>query len=111
MNIRILVPALVPAMVLAALVSSPVLAKPYPSTGTYSYHAQTAKGPTAAQQCAQLESQFDAAMKTQHQSTMQENKAQAMGSEGISRCENRARVEGIKKLDEALNDLGVTPKS
>jgi hypothetical protein len=107
MNTRMLVPV----VVLAALFSSPVLAKPYPNTGTYSYHAQTAKGPTAAQQCAQLESQFDAAMKTQHQSTMRENKAQAWGSEGTSLCENRARMEGIKKLDEALNELGVAPKS
>jgi hypothetical protein len=111
MNIRILVPALVPAVVLAGLLSSPVLAKTYPSTATFSYHAQTAKGPTAAEQCAQLESQFDAAMKTQHPSRMQMNKAQTWGAEGTSLCENRARVEGIKKLDEALNELGTTPKS
>ena len=105
MSIRMMVPA----VVLATLLSSPVLATP--NAATYSYHAQSAKAPTAAQQCAQLESQFDAAMTTQHQSTMRQNKAQAWGSEGKSLCENRARMEGIKKLEEALNELGVTPKT
>lgn len=102
MNIRILVPA----TVLAALLSSPVLATP--NSATFSYTAQ--KGPVAAERCTQLESQFDSAMATQHPSSKQTSKAQALRWEGTSLCANRQHMAGIKKLEEALNKLGVITK-
>ena len=106
--------ALLPAVLGAILLSTPVLAATSPAT-TASPHAAkghelsvAAMSPT--ERCTALEHQFDDAVKT-HSKSASAKSAKAMRTEGASLCASGKQAEGAQKLEQALKTLGESPKS
>jgi hypothetical protein len=65
---------------------------------------------TAAERCTALEEQLDSAIES-HGSSGLISEAKSLRSEGAKLCNDGRHIEGIGKLESALWDLGVTPKS
>jgi hypothetical protein len=106
----------VPAIMASILLATPAMAAKFQPQNAYTKmtapagHAQLAATMTAAERCAALESQFDSVI-TSHESAAKASAAKTLRSEAGQLCENRSHVQGIAKLENALRDLGVTPKS
>jgi hypothetical protein len=110
MNTRLLVPAILGAVML----STPVLAGSIPYDQSY-YWARPDKTPPqgiAARdtQCKALQAQFDKAMETQWTAAKAAN-ARAMRTKGANLCAAGNWDQGIVKMKMALKDLGVKPKA
>ncbi len=64
---------------------------------------------TPAQQCTKLEKQFDSAIK-KHASAAKAADAKQARADGGDLCKAGKSEDGVKKLQEALQDLGVKPR-
>jgi len=108
MNTRLIVPAVLSAV----MISAPVLA------GTTTYDKMAPSGHpvaktamvTPAARCTILESQFDAAIKT-HESAAKANWAKTMRTEGGRLCASGNQSRGIVKLRDAIEDIGVKARA
>jgi hypothetical protein len=63
---------------------------------------------TPAQQCTKLEKQFDAAIK-KHGTAAKAADAKQARADGGDLCKAGKPEDGVKKLQEALQDIGVKP--
>ncbi len=68
--------------------------------------AGTAFAATPAEKCAALEKQFDQVI-GQHESAKKATAAKELRTEGGTLCTEGKAPEGIKKLEQALKDIGV----
>ncbi len=104
---------LMPAVLGAVMLSTPVLAggtyNAATPSGQPAQHEGKIVAMTSAEQCSSLEKQFDAAIKT-HGNAARANEAKTMRTEGGNLCASGKQAEGIAKLEQALNDLGVKVK-
>ena len=65
---------------------------------------------TPAQQCTKLEKQFDAAIKT-HGTAAKAADAKQARTDGGDLCKSAdKKADGVKKLQEAVTDLGLKPR-
>lgn len=105
MSARLLVPAILGALLLSA---------PAMAGSTYGNSAQKgiqkAAAMTPAQKCKALEKQFDKAIK-RHAKAAKAADAKAMRTEGGKLCASGKQADGIAKLEGALKDLGVKPRA
>jgi hypothetical protein len=104
-----------PAILSAIMLSAPVLAATAPAGSASALNAAqhspehelgTATEPT--DRCMTLEHQFDKAIKT-HAKAANAVTAKDMRSEGGTLCASGKEVEGARKLQQALKELGKTP--
>jgi hypothetical protein len=65
---------------------------------------------TPTQQCAALEKQFDQELVT-HGAAAKVGQARALRADGEKLCRSGKPKTGVKKLNDALDDLGVKPQS
>jgi hypothetical protein len=64
---------------------------------------------TPAQQCTALEKQFDQEIVT-HGTAAKAAQAKALRADGGKLCKAGKPKTGVKKLEDALNDIGVKPQ-
>ncbi len=64
---------------------------------------------TSADKCSRLEKQFDHAI-VKHQTAAKAADAKTLRTEAGTLCSGGKPDDGIAKLHEALNDLGVKPR-
>lgn len=62
----------------------------------------------SASQCTALETQFDGAIKS-HETSSKAAAAKTLRQDGGQLCASGKTNDGIKKLEQALNDIGVKP--
>jgi hypothetical protein len=77
-------------------------------TGVFLSSAAFAASMTPAQQCTALEKQFDQQI-TKHTASAKYGTAKSLRSDGGKLCLSGNSAEGVKKLEQALNDIGVKP--
>jgi hypothetical protein len=75
-------------------------------TGVFLSTAAFAASMTPAQQCTALEKQFDQQI-TKHTTSSKFATAKSLRSDGGRLCLNGKPTDGVKKLQQALNDIGV----
>lgn len=63
---------------------------------------------TSAARCTALQTQFDTAIKT-HETAKKAAMAKALRQEGGQLCASGKTSAGVKKLEQALRDIGVKP--
>lgn len=105
---RIAVPVVASIALLAgaALAASPSS----PATGDIGKRPQYAAADMAAQKCTKLEQQTATAIK-EKASAKKIAAAKKMYEDGSKLCAANKQAEGVKKLEQALRDLGVKPKT
>ena len=121
MTIKMIVPAMLGAMIMAAPVlaaesnaTSPVNPVPTHKAAAVHHKNMTKKrhkaNPVTA--CASLERQLNSAIK-RHAKSAHIETAKKMREEGRSACANanKYRKDGIAKLQRGLKDLGVKPRA
>jgi len=106
MNTRMIVPSLLSAIMLA----TPVMAAGYRHAAPNDEHGEKRAEMISTAQCASLEQQFDAAIKT-HAKAPGAVEAKRLRADGGNLCASGQRVEGVAKLRKAITDLGVKAKS
>lgn len=100
MNTRIILPAVLGAM----LLGSPVFAA---GTTTPAAPApQKVATMTQAEQCASLEKKFDLNLKSHERATLV-IQAKTLREDGGKLCADGKQADGITKLEQAIKDLGV----
>lgn len=73
--------------------------------------AAYAATPTPAQQCTKLEKQFDAAIK-KHAADPKAADAKQARTDGGNLCKSTDKqADGVKKLQEAVGDIGLKPRA
>ena len=77
-------------------------------TGVFLSTAAFAASMTPAQQCTALEKQFDQQI-TKHTTSAKFVTAKSLRSDGGKLCLSSNPADGVKKLEQALNDIGVKP--
>jgi len=77
-------------------------------TGVFLSTAAFAASVTPAQQCTALEKQFDEQI-TKHASSPMAANAKTLRTDGGKLCLSGKSADGVKKLQQALNDIGVKP--
>lgn len=91
-----------------ALLSTPVLA----AAGTDAYRSRGKqdehKHMTSAEQCMSLQAQFDAAIKN-HAKGSKVAEAKTLRTDGGKLCASGRPYDGVVKLQQALDDIGVAP--
>ena len=65
---------------------------------------------TPAQQCTALQKQFDQEI-IKHGSATKAGAAKELRADGAKLCTAGKATDGVKKLEAALNDIGVKPQS
>jgi hypothetical protein len=110
MNTRIIVPAILASVMLGAPAMAANTYDDYSVMTPPAGHIQMAATKTPAERCTALESQFDMAIKS-HGTAANATEAKSMRTEGGQLCAGGKQSDGIAKLEHALKDLGVTPKS
>jgi hypothetical protein len=65
---------------------------------------------TPVQQCSALQKQFDQQI-VKHGSAAKAGAAKELRAEGAKLCTAGKAIDGVKKLEAALNDIGVKPQS
>ena len=65
---------------------------------------------TPAQQCTALQKQFDQEI-IKHGSATKAGAAKELRADGAKLCTAGKSTDGVKKLEAALNDIGVKPQS
>jgi hypothetical protein len=78
-------------------------------TGVFLSTAAFAASVTPAKQCTVLEKQFDRQI-TKHTTSSNFAAARGLRTDGGKLCLAGKQSDGIKKLEQALNDIGVKPK-
>ena len=110
MNTRLLVPAILSAVMLG----TPVLAASIPYDQSYYWARPNMTPPLGVAprdtQCKALQAQFDKAIET-HGMAAKAADAEAMRTKGANLCAAGNWDQGIVKMKMALDDLGVTPKA
>ena len=102
MNIRMILPALLSAVVL----STPVLAAGTPTQGAHGWNPLKYFQETTAERCVTLEGQLDLAIKA-HAKSARISEARALRATGGSLCGNGRDAAGIAKLEQGFTVLGV----
>lgn len=64
---------------------------------------------TPAKQCTTLEHQFDTAIK-KHANAPKATDAKQARADGGDMCKSGKQADGVKKLQEAIKDLGLKPR-
>jgi len=64
---------------------------------------------TPAAKCAALEKQWDQSI-TLHSNAPKVATAKTLHEEGVKMCTAGKAADGVKKLEQALNDIGVKPQ-
>jgi len=107
MNTRILAPV----ALCAAMLATPVLAAGSSLTGTrYDWKAASPMKTAAQQRCDVYRHQFDFAIKWHKQSPKSKD-AISLRNQGVDLCSNAGTTaEGMDKMRQALNDLGIQPQ-
>lgn len=77
-------------------------------TGVLISSAAFAASMTPAEQCTALEKQFDQQI-TKHTTSAKFAAAKALRTDGGKLCLSGKPTDGVKKLQQALNDIGVKP--
>jgi hypothetical protein len=80
------------------------------STAMFMSTAAFAASMTPAQQCTALEKQFDQEITT-HASASKAAAAKTLRTDGGKLCQSGKSDSGVKKLKQALQDIGVKPAS
>jgi hypothetical protein len=107
MIVRVIVPAVVGALLLA----TPSLAAGTGNDKPAAMPQKTAKvKTTSAQRCVALEKQFDASIK-KHEQAAKANEAKTMRADGGKLCDDGQHASGVAKLRTALKNIGVKPNS
>ena len=101
---------IVPAILSAVMLSTPVLAAGSYSVVTPAPHTQTAAAMTPADKCTAFQKQFDEAATT-HAKAAKFAEAKTLRSEGGDLCIAGKQAEGAAKLEKAIKDLGLKPKA
>lgn len=70
---------------------------------------QLAATMSMGEKCTTLEQQFDDAIKT-HGNAAKATEAKTLRSQASALCAGGKQPEGVSKLEQALKDIGVTPK-
>ena len=65
---------------------------------------------TPAQQCSALQKQFDQEI-VKHGTSAKAGEAKTLRTEAGKLCVSGKDADGVKKLEQALNDIGVKPQS
>ncbi|MGE0116784.1 MAG: hypothetical protein AB7S71_14685 [Dongiaceae bacterium] len=78
------------------------------ATGIFLSTAAFAASMTPAQQCTALEKQFDQQI-TKHTTSSMFGTAKTLRTDGGKLCLSGKSADGVKKLEQALNDIGVKP--
>ena len=111
MKTRLIVPAILSAMMLGA----PVLAQAAsmdldtaPSKNS-AHGSKSDIAETMQDRCIVLEKQFDATVKD-HATATKIAQAKTLRKEGANFCRDSQPSKGVTLLEDALNDIGVTPK-
>jgi hypothetical protein len=94
------------SLLLAALAGSLLLAGGAMAADS---RMQLAATLSMGEKCSTLEKQFDEAIKT-HGTMSKAGEAKTLRSEGSTLCAGNKQTEGVAKLEQALKDIGVTPK-
>lgn len=102
MNVRMIVPAVLTAVML----STPVMAGAAPTIASGNKTPSTKYATALAEDCTRLEEQFDASIKT-HENVAKVGEARALRTEGGKLCVRGQHLAGVAKLEQALKDLGV----
>ena len=63
---------------------------------------------TSAQECTSWTTQFDKEIKT-HANKAKAPAAKLERDQGVAECKSGNSTEGAKKLEQALNDIGIKP--
>ena len=103
---RLIVPAVVGALVLS---TSAFAASNSPTSVDRHDRMQTA-AVKSAERCTALENQFDEVIKT-HGGAAKAGDARMMRTEGGSLCAQGHHEEGAIKIEQALKNIGVSPKT
>jgi alanyl-tRNA synthetase len=90
----------------AALADSATTATTTPATKPL----KTESAQKLADRCAALETQFDQAI-TGHGTAAKAATAKQLRTTGATLCSSNKQANGIKKLQQALKDLGVKPNA
>ena len=106
MKTRLIVPAILSAVVLSA----PVLAASTDKAGHPPAAMERAAAVNAADRCTALQKQFDTAMK-KHEMSKMAGEAKTMREDGGKLCTAGNVDQGIAKLEMALKNIGVKPKA
>ena len=110
MNTRLILPAMLGALML----STPVLASSIPYDQSYYWARPNLTPPLGIAprdtECKALQAQFDKAIETQWTAAKAAD-ARAMRTKGTNLCAAGNWEQGIVKMKMALKDLGVTPKA
>ena len=80
------------------------------STAMFMSTAAFAASMTPAQQCTALEKQFDQEI-LKHAAAAKAAAAMTLRKDGSELCRNGYKDKGVKKLKQALGDIGVKPAS
>jgi hypothetical protein len=102
---RVIVPALLGALVLSAPVLAAERADTFPSPYPKAYTDAKAR---QDERCTELETQFDGAIKD-HSNADKAGEARTFRREGGEMCTNGRQFDGILKLEQAIRDIGLTP--
>jgi hypothetical protein len=102
--------SIVPVVLGVAMLSTPVLAAGNYAAPTTKANPQVAMAMSQSEKCTALQKQFDEAIKM-HESAAKVADAKMMRADGAKLCASGKHSEGITKLETALKDIGVTPKS
>jgi hypothetical protein len=79
-------------------------------TAVFMSSAAFAASMTPAQQCTALEKQFDQEI-VKHGTAAKVAEAKTLRTDAGKLCQSGKAEDGVKKLDQALNDIGVKPQS
>lgn len=102
------VPSLLAAVALAASVAFAGTSDLKQSNRHPTGEIKVAAAVDSAARCTALESQFDGAIKT-HESAKKAAAAKTLRQEGGQLCASGKAAQGVKKLEQALNDIGLKP--
>jgi hypothetical protein len=80
------------------------------STAMFMSTAAFAASMTPAQQCTSLENQFDQEI-VKHATASKAAQAKTLRTDAGKLCQSGKNDDGVKKLKQALKDLGVKPAS
>lgn len=100
MKMRIILPAILSAVVLSTPAWAEELDLMNSHKPNHTYDEKMAE-------CTDLQGQFDTAIKA-HENANKAAAARDMRAEGSKMCTDGRYVDGIAKLEQALNDIGVT---
>lgn len=100
--------ALIPVLLGAAILATPLVATL--ARDSDHDHPSGAAAAWQTEKCNALQKQFDTAIAS-HMGAAKANEAKAMRTAGAKLCTEGDHEGGVAKLEAALNDLGVKPRT